>query len=279
MAEGFIAPYNRFPIVWVGPRSPVGRLCSNFPAAVETPDIQHIGISEFTALRTYGAPQGELTPDWGINDESIVFDDFDKHDAPESASERVRAFDVQRCFDIDEALVIPTGVTFEIIHQHSLESGIGILERLPIVFEVDALDDAGIPIFTYGQLNGERPCIDALVHPNPAVGALTWQYRLTMSAQTGVGRSGLAYIGPATPSAVRGNDRLSPWSDLRYGHLDQAPGFAQVLIANQSVLRLWVTFFGPTDRYRIRIGARMSGFLQLAGRRGSAIEAATTRLQ
>ena len=65
---------------------------------------------------------------------------------------------------------------------------------------------------------------------------------------------------------------------MRYGDRARWGDRQQFVIRSSTQVRYWVTFFGPVDRYRVRVGARLAGYYQLTGRRGAALEAVTDRI-
>lgn len=285
---GPIADFNRFPSIWPGPTGP---LLFNPGALTQTPEIYRIGVGRLVTFRRWGRPVGYFPPGiaelpapvwakgpdqpWGLGRSTAQLDDYDQYQAPAAASEKVRVFDRQRCTSNSGSVdpIVPTGATFELIRYDIPSQAVGILNRIPTVLEVEATDQ-GVPIFTYGGLNGERPCLDELRHPDPAVTLpLTWLWRVT-TTDNGPGQP---YQGPIRPGDVFGDDLIEPWRDLRNGHGNRWPDHLHYVMHPRKTLHYWVTLFGPTNRFRVTVGGRFGGYWQTAGRRGAAIRAATER--
>lgn len=243
-------------------------------------------LVQFERLGYYHVPSPEaalMDPNWGINSTSTILDQVDKLARPTAASEVIQKFDVQRCVDVAASAITPGGVAFELVHQLSPSGGMMVLEDLPTIFdEVTALDANGVEMFTYGGLNGIRPCLDQLVHPDVNVTVpLRWQFSLVWTDapvfNPEVSAPDLAYQGPVSPDRVVGQHIIPPWSDARFGIEALQSNRQQFLITSSAIARLWVTLTGPTDRFRVRVGARFGGFNQLAGRKGAALDAALIR--
>lgn len=288
LGPGPIVGYNALPTIWTGTSGP---LEYNFAAAVQTPDIQRMGVGRIVTYRQWGFEVGYLPPGppqlwargpdqpWGLGNDSTELDDYDQHQSPADASEVLRSWDVQRCVAIPAATIVPTGVLFELVRFDRVPSAaVAVLENLPHIIEsAVALDDAGQPQFVYSNLNGEEPCRTSLVHPNPLVAPLTWRWHVTATEVSTTGGQLSPLAGPTVPAAIEGDDLVRPWADLRYGTAVRWGGDWQIVVRPRVVVRYWVEFFGPTNRYELRVGARLSGYTQLGGRRGAAIDAATTR--
>lgn len=233
--------------------------------------------------RVPSARQALEDPNWGINATSTILDDVDKLARPTAASEAIQKFDVQRCVDVSASLITPGGVAFELIHQLSPSGGMMVLEDIPTIFdEVTALDGAGVEVFTYGGLNGIRPCLNQLVHPDITVTEpLRWRFALVWTDaptfSTGTSAPDLAYQGPVPPNSVFGQHIIPPWDDMRMGINALLSNRQQFLVTSSVVARYWVVLTGPVGRFRVRIGARLGGFNQLAGRKGAALDAALNR--
>lgn len=257
-----------------GGRNP---LWADHPASALIPEV-----SRALDQRPWGYPRTleRPGPDWGLNSESAVNDHFDQYVAPSTASEVVRPFDVQRCIDISEGALSSPPVTFELVRFDAVpHTAVAILERLPTVWvSALALDANGDPLLAYTGLNGEEPCRNQLVHPDPTVAPLTWTFRVTRTHAPAFGTAIVPYVS-ASSSPPIGDDLVEPWSDLRYGTNVRWGDRQQYVVRQATQLRYWVTFRGPAEeRYRLRIGARLGGYWQLTGRRGVALTAATSRI-
>lgn len=219
---------------------------------------------------------------WGIGPDSTELDDRNRLTSPYSAAETVQMVDIQRCVDVPAGAIVPTGVSFELCRMFTPEAHVGVLEQIPVMFDqIVALDAGGVPIFDYGALNGERLCRNELEHPDDAVSLpLTWEFNLLWTDWSdfpGNVVAPSAYSGPVPPSAVQGVSIGRPFTDARMGSQNRWAQFQQYLAPAGSVARYWVTLRGPTDRFAVRVGARIQGFVQSGGRYGAALQNAITR--
>lgn len=219
----------------------------------------------------------------GMGPDSTHYAKVDQYDNPWNVTEKVKQFNVQRCVTVDPAVIVPAGVAFELVHVRTPENGLAVVERLPTVFaEVTSLDENGVPIFTHGSVNGQRPCLDAIVHSDPAVTVpLTWMFFFQWVARGATQRETtngtLTYRGPVPVGQIGGEQVLPPWSDQRYGHVDRWGTDEQYVFPRGALIRTWVALFGPTNRFDVRVGQCLSGYTQSGGQRGSAVSNVTTR--
>ena len=291
---GEVVEFDRWPLVWSG--APTGPLVHNPPAAIETPDIYRVGVGQLQTFRRWGYPVGYIPPmlarhapvtwpaseSWGIGNNSDELNEWDKHQNPANAAERINYIDVQRCVNVDPADIVTTGVAFELVHTQIPSAAVGVIERVPQIFEeVTALDDQGDPLFTFANLGGFSPCIREVVHPDPAVVTpLTWRFLIT---QTTVPYRGApqgapsGYEGPIIPALVGGQPILGPWSDIRYGDSHRYGDNVDLVANARTLVRYWVILFGPSDRFRVKVGGRLAGYWQQGGRYGAALDGATRR--
>ena len=238
---------------------------------------------ERLGIRLPTAAEALYDPNFGFDAESTIADRVDKLARPTAASEAIQKFDTMRCVDVSASQINPGGVAFELIHQLSVSGGMMVLEDIPTIFdEVTALDANGVEMFTYGGLNGIRPCLNELIHPDVSVTEpLRWRFALVWTDAptftTGSSAPDLAYSGAVRPDSVFGQHILAPWSDMRMGVDALWSNRQQLLVTSSAIARYWVVLTGPTDRFRLRIGARLGGFNQLAGRKGAALDAALVR--
>lgn len=242
-------------------------------------------LSQFEELgfRMPSAQEARDTPGWGLDPDSTDLDRRNQYTQPYASSESVRRIDVQRCVDVSASEIIPSGVAFELVHWRSPSGSVVVLEQIPTIFdEVTALDDEGVEYYSYGSLNGERLCRRELIHPDPAVTEpLTWTFHLLFtddpSRNAPSVNPDLSYRGPVPPAEVSGITITPPWSDARYGSQNRWAENQQFLAPSSVVVRYWVVLKGPTDRFVVRVGARLGGFYQSAGRRGVALDSVHVR--
>lgn len=226
------------------------------------------------------ALRGAADGSWGMNAESRDMDLTDRLSEPYAASEIINAFDVQRCVLIDQAQINPDpGVLFELVRVRIPSGAICVVEDIPTIFdEVTAIDAFGVELFTYGNLNGSRPCLNSLVHPDPLVTVpLTWRFHFTYHNAPYLAQEESDYIGPTLPKNISGRAILPPWRDMRAGVNNRWASEKQCLAPASSIVRIWVEFQGPLNRFRVRVGARLGGFYQFGGRRGAALTNALIR--
>lgn len=254
-----------------------------FPAVV---DHGSLWDGDLAAYRRMGiripTANEAFAKDWGITPQSRELDDRNQYTTPYSAAEVIRMVDIQRCVDIDPSAVVPTGVSYELVRLVVPEGQVGVLEQIPTMLDqVVALDAGGVPIFDFGSLNGERLCRQQLDHPDPIVTEpLTWKWTLLWTDASdipGAAQQPTPYSGPVAPSAVQGVTIGRPWTDARMGSQNRWAQDQQYLCPAGSVARYWVTFQGPTNRFGIRVGARLQGFTQNGGRHGAALQNVLTR--
>jgi len=285
--------WNQMPAIWSGLTGP---LLQGFPAEIETPDIMRVGEGPLLTMRRWGFPVGVYPPElldvvpeqwargpnqpWGFGDQSTLLDESEKHGNPMQASERVQWYDVQRCVSVNASDLVTTGTAYGLVQFVTPTAGIGVIERIAAAFEsVEALDAEGLPVFTF---NTSHPCISSFRHPDPAVATpLTWSFQLMRLLDPAIernntGSGALTYRGPINPVLIDGTQAVPPWADLRYD-ADRFADNNQMLVPARTLTRLWVVLFGPPNRFRVTVSARLAGYNQLAGRRGAALEAAIRR--
>jgi hypothetical protein len=149
-----------------------------------------------------------------------------------------------------------------------------ILEKLPTsIDEIWALDDDGADLYSYGPQNS-LATRTGLRHPDPTVGALEWQFAVTTTSE-GWAEGQIARLSgsPFLP----GSHLCEPWSDLRNGSAADYAGQQQIVCPSGSLVRIWVLFRAPQNRYRVQVGARISGYWQAAGKSGPAHLAVVNR--
>jgi hypothetical protein len=214
---------------------------------------------------------------WGMGRATAQLDTFDQYEAPAAAGEALKPFDRQRCVNADPLAIAPTGITYELVRQDIPAAAVGIIESLPTVFIVEALDGAGLPVFAYGGTNGVDPCLSRIVHPDANVDPLTWRWYVVTTHNSALDDATEDYLGPIPPEQMPGDMLLEPWSDMRTGNRSNWPAQRQMPMHPRKTVRVFITLFGPTNRYQVRVAARVSGYWQIAGRRGAALRAATDR--
>lgn len=262
------------PLAWPGGRAP---LWVDGPASAQIPELYRGRLQ-----RQWGyPPPGSNWPPrgWGFSNESSQNDEYDRHTAPSDASEVIRSIDVQRCVTVDPATITVTGTAYELVRVTNVPAAAAaVIERVPTMWTASALDAVGVPVLDYSRINGQRPCLRELVHPDPAVLPLTWSYRITMTHMATHGAPVTPYLGPIPASAVPGEDILSPWPDMRYGHASPWGDRQQLVVRPQTQLRLFLILSGPPSRYAVEVGARLAGYWQLGGRKGAALLGSITRI-
>lgn len=269
------------PYAWPGGQSP---LWVDQPASAQVPEFFRARVTRQWGYPVKGTTYGRAAllaraGMWGLNGASKQLDAYDQFYSPAEASEAVRPIVSQRCIDVAESDIVQAGAAFELTRiVHVPTASVGIIERVPTMLSVDALDENQVPIFTFANTNGEDPCLDRLVHPDPTVDNLTWTWRVVQNHVPAEGAPNLPLPGPVSPSAIAGDDLINPWSDMRYGDRSRWGDRQQFVVRSSTQVRYWVTFFGPVDRYRVRVGARLAGYYQLTGRRGAALESVTDRI-
>lgn len=279
------------PVVGPGGHVP---LAFDFPLEIETPDYQRVGLGESPGWSPYTQrmywspfPWGPGKAPAGFKVRPITPEQFAaefRARFPDQSPERVEYRDAQRCVDVDGSLLSPTVFrAWELARIPFLQFAIGIIERIATQLEVTALDvTTGDPIFTYSGLNGEDPCLDQLVHPDPAVAnplRFGWQLVATGAATLGAGDGQPTY----PPLVVAGADIVrgaivETWADMRNGYATFGViGEKQYLANSHQLMRLFARFSGDPNVWQIRVGGRLSGFSQAAGPTGAALQSANQR--
>lgn len=265
------------PIVGPGIHVP---LAHDPPSFIATPDIQRQGPGPRLLKRTYG---GNWLP-WTARPVNPVLLSH-KRVTPASDPERLAYWDVSRCIDVDPAVLSPVGVAFDLVRKHLQKNGAGVVQRLATMFpSVVALDGGGLPIFNFGNLDGSNPCPFPLQHPDPAGGTLDVQFRLVATHvpnYTDAPGAGFpAMLVAAAPQAAPTDELIiAPWNDLRQGYLTRWADELQYITGQNVLVRLIAIYFALPNRWRLRVGGRLSGFWSPVGRRGAALHHAISRLQ
>ena len=256
------------------------------PTFIETPDYQrsgvHVGPRSPYMWRTFGRPYPTLMTSAQRRQQANRRLAQHKLTFPADSPERIRYYDELRCLDLPPQSLTPQGTAFELVRVHLQKFGTGVVERMATIFEdVTALDAGGNPIFSFGSLIGLRPCIFPLQHPDPAAGTLSLQFRLIVSELPDVSRAlgnAAPYQGPVPVAAIPPDENMRPpWTELRQGYVVRWADLLQHVTGLNAHVRLWGVFFAQTNRWRLRVGGRLSGYWNSAGRMGVALNNATRR--
>lgn len=252
----------------------------DFPTSIETPDYQRLGIVTYGSRyfwRRFGVPfPSEVR-------EPDLEDDASKFVNPEADPERIQYFDQMRCLELNPDDLATTGTAYELVRVHVRRFGAGVVERLATIFgSVTALDEQGDPLFDFGPLLGLRPCVFPIAHPDPAGGVLAVQFRLLVTGVPSFSERPNAgfppYQGPIPTAAVPVDRSLRPpWSDLRHGYVVRWADQLQYVTSENALVRLFGIYFGNPGRWRLRVGGRLAGWYNAAGRLGVARANATRR--
>jgi hypothetical protein len=152
---------------------------------------------------------------------------------------------------------------------------LGTLEKVVTAIDsVEALDDDGSVLFAYGPQNGARSTLDGLLHPTPGIGMLKWAFRVT---NINMGPNSDTPLRVLNGRGPQGRDVLDPWSHLSNGSDITWAAEMQRTIQSASLIRVFAMLMGPRDRFRVRIGARLTGYTQSGGPMGRALCNATGR--
>lgn len=159
------------------------------------------------------------------------------------------------------------------------DRSVGVLEQIGVSIDDawawDTIEGVGtVKVYNYGPQDGSRPTKTSLVHPNPAVDPLEWQFSIE-GVNLGANNGQPPLVAGST--GQQGQHRDEPWSDLWSGSsLDWGQNHHRIL-ASASVVRLLISLRGPVDRYSLRVGGRLAGYSQLNAQRGAALRSATVR--
>lgn len=155
-----------------------------------------------------------------------------------------------------------------------------VLEQIATSIDsIDALDDDGFPMFSYGPQNGARPTAGSVTHPTPAPGffsfsRLEWQFRLTT---INMGSNGQTPPLAVAAQEQQGRDLVDPWGNCSQGSDLVWGSHMQRVIPGEMLVRLFVGLRAPSGLFRARIGGRIAGFSQSASSSARALASVTTR--
>lgn len=245
---------------------------------IETPDYQRLGFD-----RPGWAPFMARTTGTGYPTPAplSLLEHAYKRSIPTASAEAIRYFDSMQCIDIPPSQISPTGTVWELARVHLQKFGTGVIERLATIFEdVTALDDEGEPLFSFGPLDGVRPCIFPIQHPDPDGGRLFVEFRLIATEIPSFADRAVVppFLAGASPGVIPAVPNLRPpWNDLRQGYIVRWADLLQYLVGENVYVRLLATFSGETDRWRLRVGGRLGGYWNSAGPLGVALDTATRR--
>jgi len=268
------------PVVGPGVTSP---LAFDLLADLETPEWQKLGYETQAwcpySMRYWGV---EWPASIAATPARVELERGYTYTFPGLHPERIVYGDRLRCVDVPPATLAVAPQVWELARIDLAGYGLGTIERIGTVFdEITALDAQGAALLTFGNLNGERPCLSSLTHPDPLVlDPLLWAFRLVVTDVPEFFDDTLQILPPlvAAPlSDVDGVDLVEPWADLRNGFAFDWSDHKQYLTPRHQVARLLVVLSGTPDRWRITVGGRLSGYFQAAGFAGAAARAAVTR--
>ncbi len=187
------------------------------------------------------------------------------------------AVDWQASFGaVDAAAAIrPYWQTWELSRVVVPSSSLGVIEQVATSIDsIEALDEDGFAIYSYGPQNGQRPTLGSVLHPTPGVGRLEWQFRVTL---VNMGPNSQTPLPIVAGPEQQGRDLVDPFGNCSQGSDLVWGGQQQRVIASEALVRLFVMLRGPTGRFRARIGGRLAGFTQSAGDTARALANATRR--
>lgn len=187
------------------------------------------------------------------------------HIAPGWSPERVEWRDDLDCQSVAPGQISPAGWTIAGASIRTLAWGMLSIESVVGGLLVDVLDEDGDIIETI-DIDGEDPCITAIVHPEAGVGPLRWEFHLTARDISG----GEVDPIPGIQPRVLGRTLIDDWPDARYGARRTYRTTPQILVGSYASAQVFATLIGPTDRYRVRVTTGLEGYLQAGGPTGAA---------
>lgn len=206
--------------------------------------------------------------------ESRVQDGMHRYTIPADDPERVRWTDSFNKVSVSSA-IDANWRAWEVSRVHVPFNHVGVLEKYPTsIDQVIALDTQGNPIYSFGPQNGAHATRYSVLHPTQGVGSLEWMWRITVTSEG----HNAPYLERLVASLANlGRDVVEPWqhqsngSELNWAHEQQ------VIVPSASVVRMFVCFRGPVDRFAIVAGGRLSGYVQQGGHEAAAANSATRR--
>lgn len=199
---------------------------------------------------------------------------------PYAAGDRIEYFSRSHAIDVTRTQIDPTWRAFEIARFQVGDRRSGVVEQIGVsIDDVWAWEDLGgqlnyQKVLNYGPQNGNRPTLDHLDHPNPAIGQLQWKFSIQAQNLGSNNNQPLLIFGSA---AQQGSGQDEPWADL-WSASDLAWGqHHKRVMPSASLMRLIIWLRGPVNAYSVRVGGRLAGFTQSAGTLPTALRNVITR--
>lgn len=268
-AEIWPGPWRRNPIAAIGVRhAPV----HDPLVGIETPYCKWLGTSRAMNARAWGVDARAWLPT-AIADPRQ--DNDNAYANPAAAPERIQWFDAFDRVRIEADEIDTLWRSWEVARFVVPTNAMASIDKHPTSIDsVVALNDVGNPIFAYGPQNGRLATVESLLHPTPGVGSLEWRWHLTAINQGYSSDTPAALVGSL---ASLGRDLVEPWRHQSNGADVVWAARQQILVGASSLVRLFIQLRGPTDRFTVQAGARLSGYVQQGGHLGAALLDATRR--
>lgn len=192
-----------------------------------------------------------------------------RHVRPGETAETVLSQDDQQCVNVAPLSVRPLGWTVPGALLRGTDWAMMMIEEIVGNLLVDILDDDGDIVETI-FVDGRDPCAAEVAHPTLDVEPLTWRWELTIRD-----------ISSQEVTPVQGNARLGAvlrsWDDARAGSQRPYREAPQICVNGYPAAQMWVTLYGASGYYAVRVTSGLSGYTQGAGPDGAARRNAETR--
>lgn len=214
--------------------------------------------------------------DWApISAASSEQDAWHRHGYAAESPERIRWTEAFTRVEIAAASIDTRWRAWEVARLAIPFNSVGILEKYPTSIDsIVALDVNGNPIFSFGPQNGAQATRYSVLHPTPGVGSLEWMWRITIMSE--------GHNAPNIARAVGflgelGRDVVEPWQHQSNGSDLSWADEQQIVLPSASIVRMFVLFRGPANRFAVVAGGRMTGFIQQSGHIGAAMRSVQLR--
>lgn len=209
---------------------------------------------------------------------------------PYSHNERVQWLDKVREVTVGLPRVPDTRAkAWELVRLPMLRWGVGVLERVAVNIIAQAIDGEGLPVgepIPVGSLLGPSglaivgvdPCPFPIPHPVAGGAPLSIRFHLLNYRHSRRVRDEPPLLANASPFAIPvGDNIVTAWRDMRYRWGSRYSEGNQWVRGGHSLIRFFMVVETGMSAWTLRVCARLSGYVQQAGRDGAALRSALVR--